>query len=53
MINKENKETVFEVITTADYSSNDCDEKDKKLCIILVENPQLTEADVEEAGIEL
>lgn len=53
VLNKENKETNFEVLTTSDYQISDCGDKDRKLCIIVVENPFLTLQDFEEAAFEL
>lgn len=42
VINKENKEYNFEIIGYEEYQETDCDNNDKKICFIVVENSKLT-----------
>lgn len=42
MINKENKESNFEIISAGEFRMSDCGANEKKTCVILVENPSFS-----------
>lgn len=53
VINKENKEYNFEIINANEYSVTDCNDQDKKICFIVVENANLNSQDFEEVAFDL
>lgn len=53
VIYKENQELNFEIISPEEYSLNDCNEQDKKTCLIVIENENISLQEFEEAAFEL
>lgn len=53
VINKENKESNFEIIGPNEYQSSDCSSSDKKFCVIIIQNSSFSLDDFEEISFEL